>query len=365
MIYTTIFIFFIFSIPSAFTSKCTKEVRILFYFIAISFIPLFAILVGLNSDRADYTNYLNYFIEAPKLDGNNLIYSFTHSHYELGYSFFQSCIKTVIDSPTVYFILICFISLDYRKKFYKKTCDKEDLMILFFSFLAHEFLRKDCIQIRNGIASAMVLLGIFYLYRGKKKLFIFNILLACSFHMAAIVALPLIILETKYSSRIYNFYKVIFFLALLISLFLPLRKILTMLSAFGIIPAKLNIYLMWADYLVPMKFTNPFLLKQVAIVMFILVRRKKAIQDDKTFFFFQAYVICTVYYLVFRDLEILAARFGSLFYGVETPLLLCLIKQSNRNVNIKKFYLLLFYFVLFFYNYLTFGNFLGWHAEFY
>ena len=59
-------------------------------------------------------------------------------------------------------------------------------------------------------------------------------------------------------------------------------------------------------------------------------------EDEKVYFLFQVYLISTIYYLVFRDFEILAARFGSLFYEVECSLLVLMINTSKRNVYIKK-----------------------------
>ena len=86
--------------------------------------------------------------------------------------------------------------------------------------------------------------------------------------------------------------------------------------------------------------------------------------ERKIFFLTQIYLISTAYYLVFRDFEILAARFGSLFYAVEAPLLVLIIEKTKTNLFLKKLFVCFFYFALFLFNYFTYQNFLGWKPEF-
>lgn len=365
MIYTTIFSFFFIALISSMINKKDKDILYLIYVVLIAFIIIFPFLVGINERRADFTNYLTYFLNSPKLTDSDLLYYATHSHYELGYSLFQAAIKTFINSATIFFIVLCLFSFVARYKFYARFCDIKELCILFFSFLAHEFLRKDCIQIRNGIASAIVLCSLYYLYKSDVKRFVVGIILACSFQMTAIVAFPLAFLKYEYSSGYFKILKYCFFFAIIFSIVFPLRKILVLLSGIGLIPSRVNVYLLWADYLTSMKITNPFLLKQILILGYVFIRKEKYMKDKRIFFLFEVYFVSTIYYLIFRDFEILAARFGSLFYATETPLLLLLINKRKKKKNYYRFFLVLMYFLIYFYNYLTFGNFLGWSPVFY
>lgn len=364
MIYSAIFIFFIFTLFSTFENK-NRASKIFIWFISISYILLIPILVGINTQRADFSNYLEHFFDSPFLFSGNIKNYIIYSHYEIGYGIFVVLLKSLINSATIFFIIYNYCGLKCRNSFYLSFCTKEDILILFFSFFVHEFLRKDCVQIRNGFASAIVLYSLYFLYKDKKKKFVFYVLIASSFQIAGIVALPLLMIKNEYSHKFYRLLKVVFILSLIISIFFPLRNILLFFNSIGLIPSRIAYYLLMSSYLVPMKFTNPLLLKQIVIVSYIFIAKKQSVKDSKIFFLFEVYTVSTIYYLLFRDFEIVAGRFGSLFYASEAPLLVLLIEKNKKYKNLKKCLLVFFYFALFLYNLLTFKKFLGWEPKFY
>lgn len=362
MIYSCIFIIFIITLfAQIYDSKefnCLKVYSIFFFSI------LLAILVGINSDRADYINYLQIYKDSPTLFDSDLYEYSKNAHTETGYNYFQALLKTFFNSATFFFIVLCFISLLFRKKFYTKFSNTSDILIIFFAFLSHEFLRKDCVQIRNGIASAIVLCSFIPLYKNNIKSFLIMVAFACSFQLTAIAALPLLLIQREYTDSMYKRMKIFFTLMFLLSLFLPLKDILLLLNKMGLIPARIAAYLSWTSYLVSMKLTNPLLLKQIMIILFVFFFCKNEIKNRTCYYLFQIYLLSTVYYLFFRDFEILAARFGSLFYGVEPLLLLEVFELKGKNKSIRKIGVLFFYFLFFIYNYLTFQNMVGWKIEF-
>lgn len=361
MIYTSIIIFFVIAfISQSYDNKafsCLKVYTLFFFTI------VFAILVGINCDRADYLNYLQIYDESPLFFDKALAMYSKNVHTETGYNYLQALLKTIINSSTFFFITLCLISISFRNKFTKKFAKTSNLLIIFFAFLSHEFLRKDCVQIRNGIASAIVLCSLIPLFKKDIKKFVLLVILACSFQITAIIAFPLLFVQREYSESITKKLKLLFEFVFCISLFLPLKDILLLLNNFGIIPARIAVYLSWTTYIVSMKLTNPILLKQIFIIIFIFSQCKEEIKNKECFFLFQVYLLSTLYYLFFRDFEILAARFGSLFYGVEPVLLLQIIELKGNKKNIKKIGLLLFYLLFFVYNYLTFQSMLGWKIE--
>lgn len=351
---------------SAFLGSNKKYFSQLSYFMIIVALLLLPVLVGINSDRADFANYLFFFQDTPTdIFSFNFFNYAKEQHSELGYNYLQAFVKFFWNSATVYFILFCFISFLFRYKHYSFFLLKPDVIIAFFIFLSHEFLRKDAVQIRNGMASAIILYALIFLYQNKKIKYIFFVLLASSFHMAGLAALPLVVLPIDNLKKFDKFLIIVFFFSLCVSIFFPIRKILLHFSGLGLLPPQVDIYLNWSDFLAAISFTNPILLKSLFITCFLFIKRKKLFDDFTIHFLYQIYVISTCYYLVFRDFQILSGRFGSLFYAVEAPLLLLIINKSEKkNIILKKYLLCCFYLIFLIINFLTY-DYLGFKIEIY
>lgn len=319
-------------------------------------------LVSINSASPDYFPYLKYFLNSPKLFDSGFIAYSRFTHTEIGYDVFQAFMKIITRSAIIFFFVLCLISLCFRYRFYKYFCPNiQDISIIFFAFFAHEFLRKDCIQIRNGIASAIALYSLIFLYKNRKLYFIILILFAASFQQTALVAIPLLVVHTKMTYKYNRMLKLIFIISILLSLILPLKTILELLHSFGFLPDVIYHYLHYSQFSQTMSLTNPQLAKQILITgYFLFFLNKKYKNDETVFFLFQVYLLCTIYYLLFRDFEILAGRFGSLLYGVEPVLLLRIIQlKGNKQVTLKLM-MCGFYFVFFAINIYTKA--IGWES---
>lgn len=322
---------------------------------------LFAIMVGGNTDRGDYIMYYNLFKESVVIGDASFLDFVTSQHTQIGYNILQAIIKTLIDSSSFFFIVFAFLGMILRYYFYKSFISIQDIGIVIFAFLVHEFLRKDCVQIRNGFASAMVLFSIVYAYKGQKKIAALLIFLGMTFHTAALVALPILFIK-KDTSEKYEMFIIIVF-----------TSVLTM-SALGIFDniirnllsksAEAQQYLDSGIYGEQrMSLSNPIILKQLIISLFLLYNRKKYFEDKLIFFLSQIYLLSTIYYYFFNCMEIFSARFGSLLYAVEAPLLLLLIYKSKTNIQPKKICLCILYFILLFYNTIAMEPFIGWNFE--
>lgn len=345
MLYVLIFIFLI---PVFFALQENREVTVSIVGITLLYIFVLAFLVGINSNKIDFDGYLSYFFRSPVLWDSDFKSFVKTVHTEMGYNILQAFFKGIINSASLYFIIFCFISLSFRYKFYLSFVSKSDLGIVLFAFFCHEFLKKDCAQIRNGFASAIVLYSFIHLYRGNKIKFILTILLASCFQMTSLVAMPLIIVRNTYTKKYFCFLVSVYIIAIVFSVFFKIKSILIIFEALGILPKQILNYLYWTEYSQSMSLANPMILKQLFFVTFFLLCQKKQLKNqEKIFFFFQIYLVSTVYYLIFRDFEILAGRFGSLFYGVEPVLLLLAIDSSKKNKLIKKIMLIFMYCALF------------------
>ena len=343
-------------------SNFQKSQSALIFTMVLISISVLSIMVGINTDRADYLPYLHFFEESLSLSDSDFFNYAKSQHTEIGYNYFQALVKTTGGSATLFFVIFCFAGLIFRYKFYSSFISKRDFGIVFLAFFAHEFLRKDCVQIRNGFASALVLYSLVFLYRKQRLYFVFGILLASSFQMTALVALPLLIARTERSAQYEKLLFFLFIVSFAITVLFPIKNLLVVFEKIGFLPPSVANYLYWSEYAKSMSLFNPQLLKQLAICAFILKQRRQFFEDKKIFFLFQIYLVSTVYYLVFRDFEILAGRFGSLFYAVEAPMLVLIISRVKKNVFLKKLALCGFYFCFLLLNVKTYTA-LGWNPQ--
>lgn len=339
----------------------------LYYFIVFMLFIYFPIIIGVNSARPDYDGYVAYFYRLPKIFSPDYFVNFNETRLELGYALFTGIIKFFTNSATIFFIILCFLSFCFRFYFVKYFVHKEDIILVLFAFLAHEFLRKDCIQIRNGIASAMILFSLVFLFRKQKKIFCLMVLIASSFHSVAIIALPLIIFNAHISKKWMRIMQCIFLIVVISTFFFKIKEVLYIFNRLGIIPKRAANYLYWTQYSKPMPIYHPVVLKQIMICFFFLFIKEKILfySNEKAIFLFKVYFVSTLYYLIFLDFELLAGRFGSLFSGVETLFLLQII-QSNTIKQKKLMKLSVFFLVCisFIMNLLTFTDTLSFKATF-
>lgn len=368
MIYKYILAFFVLTLFSVSSDKktaiCRSQSGYAWSLTLCSLIVL-AFLVGVNEMRADFVEYLDFFRKSPLLFSDGFLEYAMTQHTEIGYNCFQAFVKMLFHSPTAWFIIFCFVSFAFRYSFYREFVPLADIGIVFFAFFSQEFLRKDCVQIRNGFASSLVLYSLVFLYKESRGKFVATVLFAACFQSTALVALPLVVVRTENSKKYESFLCLFFLCGIVVALLFPVKKVFFFFEDVGVLPKGIATYLYWSDYAKPMSLTNPMLVKQIFLSVWIIRKRKKWFCDRCIFFLGQIYLVSTVYYLVFRDFEILAGRFGSLFYAVEAPLLLLMIKKSNRHIVIKKLFVYGFYFCFFLYNMLSYQDVLGWRFRWY
>jgi hypothetical protein len=304
---------------------------------------------------------------APELFSSGYFARLNELHIELGYGLFTSFIKIFTNSATIFFIILCFLSFCFRFYTVDFFAHKEDIIMVLVAFFAHEFLRKDCIQVRMGIASAIILFSLTFLFYEQKKRFCLLVLLASTFHMVSFIALPLVFINSNISKKSINIMRCILLLAVISTFFFSIKDVLYAFENIGIIPPRLLNYLYWTKYSKPMPIYHPVVLKQVLFCFFFFFIRKNFLlfSDEKAVFLFKIYFVSTLYYLVFLDFEILAGRFGSLFSGVESLFLLQIINSNNfrqkKLMKLAVFFIICFSFII---NLFTFTETLSFKATF-
>lgn len=193
------YIFFIISFSCTFfdflniDAKQKKSVYILFLCFCILFFG------GRYECDGDYFIYVEMYERLPCLGESYFFDKVVSCEVELGFSFLCSLFKTMTLPPQSIFLLSAFLTfLFVGKSFWLVTKYPFTCMFL---YLTH-FYNMPFIQIRYGVAMALVLYGCILLQEGKMRKFFFCFLGALSFHVTALAALvPLFLSKINLSKK--------------------------------------------------------------------------------------------------------------------------------------------------------------------
>jgi len=344
-----------------------KYFKYLFYPVFLLFFIYFPFITGVNSARPDYIGYVEIFHSIPALFSPGFFSELRETNIELGYAIFTSIVKFFTNSATIFFILLCFFSFVFRFRAIENFVRKEDIILVLFAFLAHEFMRKDAIQIRNGIASAILLYSFVSLHKGNKMHFCIWVFVASMFHQVALIAMPLVVINNIIlNNKTIRIMQLVLVLALIGTFLFSIHYIFSVLGNIGILPRRISIYI-GSRFDIPMPIYHPVILRQIILCSLILLVKKELLlaSGNTAFFLFKIYFISTLYYLIFLDFELLAGRFGALFNGVEVLFLLQIIySDAVKQKKLMKLALFLLTCTTFIMNWITFSPVLSFEMTF-
>ena len=203
------------------------------------------------------------------------------------------------------FINFFFISkiLSINKKYYLLS-----LIACFTLYLSHEYILKDFIQIRAGLASAFILISVYYVNSFKK--FSLFYLIAISFHLSAIpcICLPLIYKFT------FRFSPLLFICIIFLLFFLPLDSFIeSALSLVGIteILWKVSLYMSDETETYALGFLHPTTLKKVSLICLLFIFKRR-IYDQHYNKVFSALFLSTAAIITLSGFGIFATRVASI-----------------------------------------------------
>lgn len=173
--------------------------------VALSAIFLIVLFCGNNLNR-DYINYMTTY------------YSRDLSTYDIGFQLIGNiCInlKMSYNAFLSTIIIPCYLIIFFV--LYKAKTNFHMFFSLYFVFLVF----YDITQVRNFIVSALLTLGIFYLYKKRNILFLITIGIASLFHSIALFYLPLLfIVKIPKNKKLYLFLATYVILAIFILKFI-------------------------------------------------------------------------------------------------------------------------------------------------
>lgn len=165
-----------------------KEIRLLLGFILIVSIGF---VVSFRFESVDYYSYQRIYdgLEWDFSKFSFFIYDLNHSTpIETGFAVFNLIVKSTFDSFYFFIALFSIVSLTIKYTAFKKMSPYFLVSILLY--LSDEYFWKDMGQIRNAMASGVVLWALYFAFKHRFFLFSFLVILAMLFHSAAIVAFP-------------------------------------------------------------------------------------------------------------------------------------------------------------------------------
>jgi len=291
-----------------------KEKDIIYYFFGV----LFILLIGLRGNDDEYsrlftiTPYLSsFFSDMSVALGNGIIFALI-----------TSTLKSLgLNSQSLLFFF-AFFSICIRLKYYKIF--SEYYLIAFLFYLSHEVIFHEWIQIRAGLASAMVLPMMYYLQIDNKKKFMILYIVSSLIHYVSVISIILLWIDRPLKIKW-------LFMGLFISLLIYQFKItgflFNLFDNYGLLPPLVKLYLNYELYTYPASLFHPKTFQQIAtsfLLLFILNGRRyysKNINHG----IINIYILSTMFQIAFNDFGIFAFRTAGHFYVVEPLIITYLI----------------------------------------
>lgn len=255
---------------------------------------------------------------------------------EIGFSFFQFLCKQI--SGNYFFLQFCSSLLDtIILCLFFKDLNPKNLLLCIFCIAPFKGLEIEINLLRNSKAIFLFLYSLRYIYREKslKKYLLIN-LLGCTFHLSAILYLPLYFILDKKHSRL------LYFIIFLVPVLIMSLKISFSYSVFTLlcnyIPAG-NLLLKMTKYLengleTPTVF-SPISLERIITFILIILYYPKLIKNKTNIIFINIFVLYFLCAFIFWDFNVVSQRFSILFVAsnwILIPEIISLFKKKNEKI---------------------------------
>ncbi len=307
------------------------------YFIIFIFLSLFAILDAVNVDSkqkqwflllvavvlilfaglrgenfADYSSYREYFRTITNGESSSVV------AMDPGFLLINKFVASITDNPLWLFLLISLLAIGINFRCYVDYTPFYFIAILVY--FSHTFLGRELMQIRAGLAAAIILYSYKYIVSRKFWKFLFVVLTASTIHLASIVVL-IIYPISRLKIKIKLWYTILG-ISLIVGYLTPLGKIIKILPQIDILQ-RIQYYSDNSMYNINLGIlTNPTLLKQLIIclvgLMFYDILKVKVWGYHVLL---TSYVVATCWLILFRDFSIFSARIATFFSITEVLLL--------------------------------------------
>ena len=318
-----------------------REHRV-FYFLVGAFLIL---LIGLRGNEDEYTRL---FIKVPELTS---FFSDTRIAFETGFGFAFICsvLRTIgFDSQALLF-LFAFVAIAVNLYYFNKYTKYFFLAMLIY--LSHEVIHHEWIQIRAGLVSALVLPQIHLISQEKYKSFLVLLLLAFSIHYLAILSVLLLFLNHKYRL---SHLLILLLSGLMFKLAGATTILIDILDRHALLPARVELYLIWDVYNYNVSLLHPKILQQIITSCVVLFIYYKVKDFRSNYFIINTYLLSTILLVSFSDFAILGFRSATHFVCVE-PILITLFLNHFKHPKLMQTLTILLFVMISYINYIHNG----------
>ncbi len=297
-------------------------------FVVLTLIVLI-FFAGFRKYSNDYSSYVDIYNSIPNLFNLTIDSAFNSNlNVEIGFIYFCSFLKLFSNNPVLLFFSVASISISLNILTVHKISPYIFLSILLY--YVYNYLLKETIQIRQGLASAFLMASFLYYNNRMKSLFL--ILIAISVQSTAAVALPFLFIKRSVFKNDSTYYCAFGFVILLTAIFSG-RNFIEYLMEIMSLPPSLTVYYGWDEYDYDLGFLNPILAKQVIFSILLIKNRFILIEKYPNFLLmFNFYLFSTLWYIYFNDFAIIAGRISNLFSIGEVILIPMLISISRNHI---------------------------------
>ncbi len=306
--------------------KISKFETFLIFILAIFSLILFC---GLRTESNDYDGYREIFSQVPSMVDLSYEWIISKSvNVEYGFIILSSFIKLFSNNVVCLMLVVASMSIILNSYVIWKLSPYVFLSLLLY--FSHNFILKETIQIRQGLASAIILYGF---YKQNNKLLVFLlVMVAGSIQSSAyLVFIPLYFAYKNITNN--QYYMILITVIILTVIFSGRHLFESILNLFGL-PDSISGYLGWEEHDFKLGFFSPILIKQILIFSVLLYFRNQLKDKFRYFnFIFNFYFFSTLWYIYFNDFAIIAGRVSNLFSVGEIiliPMLITILLPRQR-----------------------------------
>lgn len=268
----------------------------------------------------------------PTLDNYSLS-DIPYGYVERGFYFLQVVLKTFTDNPSIYLLAISVLTFYILYKDIKQYSIFP--LIGLCAYIARFFIGRNFIQIRAGLAYAILILSIKYIFEKDWKRYFLIVFIAWTLHRSCIIAIPLYFICNWIHVRKWHV-----FLALIFSFLVGIFGQSFVHSIVEDNASDLSIGNRYIDaggekiQLEGLGMRNPMIYYQCIILLAYTFLEKRLAPLDKYYYILRnAYLYSTMILICFCTYKVLSARSSSMYATLEfaiIPSLIYLFNKKNR-----------------------------------
>ncbi len=322
-----IYLFILFCIYSSLATEYKNQLLIKCSFLAVC--AILTIAAGLRDEElwGDTLKYIDaYKFDIPTFNNFNLSVE-VDAYSEKGFILLSSIIKSFTSNVKIYFLVISvltfvFLIIDFRK------FSMFPLLGLCV-YISRFYIGRNLIQIRAGLAIAIVMLCIYYVHKKQLIKYLLVILIASIFHTSMLIIIPFYWINKLKINKIHVV--VCLLVAFFVAAFLTpyLRLYITDIAVDMNYTNYVDSYKAYGVGL-----SNPMIYYQSALLLLFTFYQTK-IQDKFEYYIEvrNAYLYSTIFLIVLSQWAIASGRLSTIFATFEIaiiPSFLCLFNHHFR-----------------------------------